>query len=126
MTGGRTLLGAIAAAAALAGGAADPALAADPAHGEVRGAADLHHIFEAIRADVATAQDRAALTRLYRRAGYLVTLAYSRPWRAKFGDALPALREDAKRQFANTVETINRRAAQIGTDPDYADRRGDP
>ncbi|HEX3408404.1 MAG TPA: hypothetical protein VHS81_14300, partial [Caulobacteraceae bacterium] len=68
------------------------------------------------------AETRADLTRLYRRAGYLVTLTYSRPWRARFGAALAAVREDARRQLASTVAAINQRAAEIGTEPDYANR----
>ena len=125
MRGGK-LIRAAAAAAALASGAADTAVAGGPAYGAVESAADLDRIFAAIRADVAGAKTRADLTRLYRRAGYLVTLTYSRPWRVKFDAGLPAMREAAMRQFADTVAAINRRATAIGTDPDYADRWGGP
>ena len=115
----------VAALGALTGAAAGPAVAGGPAYGAVHGAADLERIFAAIRADVAAAETHADLTRLYRRAGYLVTLTYSRPWRTRFGDALPGLRADAEREFALTLQAIDRRAAQIGAEPDYADRRGE-
>jgi hypothetical protein len=110
-------------AAALAGAAPPPAMAAGPPYGQIEGVADVDRIFNAIRADIGTAQSRAELTRLYRRAGYLVTLTYSRPWRVRFGDQLPGLREEARRQFDATVQDINRRAQGLGLDADYG-RRG--
>jgi hypothetical protein len=127
MAGGPRRLGATAAIVValggLVGGGASPAIAGGQAYGAVESAADLDRIFAAIRADVAVAETRADLTRLYRRAGYLVTLTYSRPWRTRFGDGLPALRKESEHEFAATAQAINRRAAEIGTEPDYADRR---
>jgi hypothetical protein len=111
---------------ALAGATARPAIAANPPYGHVQGVADVDRIFDAIRADVAQAQSRTDLTRLYRRAGYLVTLTYSRPWRVKFGDQLPLLRQEAQDQFVAAVREINRRARDLGVDADYAERPGDP
>jgi hypothetical protein len=111
-------------AAALASATAPAAVAAGPPYGQIEGVADVDRIFDAIRADIVTAQGRADLTRLYRRAGYLVTLTYSRPWRVKFGDQLPNLREEARRQFEATVQDINRRAQSLGLDADYDERRG--
>jgi hypothetical protein len=112
--------------AALASAATNPAIAGGPAYGAVGSPADLDRIFAAIRAEVVRAQTRADLTRLYRRASYLVTLTYARAWRSKFGAELPVMRADAERQFSDTVAAINQRAAKIGTDPDYVDHRGDP
>jgi len=97
---------------------------AAPPYGQVRGVADIDRIFRDIHADIASAQSRAELTRLYRRAGYLVTLTYSRPWRAKFGAALPGMRDEAAREFRASVEQINQRAEAIGTDATYAQRWG--
>ena len=109
-------------AAALLGAPAPQAIAAGPPYGQIEGVADVDRIFAAIRADVGAAQSRADLTRLYRRAGYLVTLTYSRPWRVKFGDQLPNLREEARREFEATVQAINRRAQGLGLEADYDER----
>lgn len=114
----------LAAMAVLATLAACPALAA-PTYGEVDSAADLDRVFAAIRADVDKAQSRAELRRLDHRAGYLVTLTYSRPWRVKFGDQLARLREEAVRQFHATAQAINRRAAAIGTEADFQEDWGE-
>jgi len=119
----RTLIAWMSAAAVLAG--APHATAADPPYGHVQGVADVDRIFDAIRADVAKAQSRAELTRLYRRAGYLVTLTYSRPWRVKFGDRLAVLRQEARDQFVSVAREINWRARDLGVEADYAERRGD-
>ena len=121
---GRRLLAAMSMAVALAGAPAG-APAAGPPYGEVRGVADVDRIYDAIRADVEQAQTRTELTRLYRRAGYLVTLTYSRGWRARFGDQLAGLRAEAKRQFVRTVEQINRRASRLELEPSYDAHRGD-
>lgn len=114
------LLASMAAVAALG---TSPGLAA-PTYGEVDSAADLDRVFAAIRADVDKAQTRAELRRLDHRAGYLVTLTYSRPWRVKFGDRLPGLHEDAVRQFRVTAQAINRRASAIGTEGDFQEDWG--
>jgi hypothetical protein len=120
---GRRLLAALSAAGVLMG--AVPAIAAGPVYGPVRDVSDVDRIFEAIRVEVGQAQSRAELTRLYRRAGYLVTLTYSHAWRTRFGEALPRLRAEAKRQFKDTVRQINGRARTLGTVPDYDGHRGD-
>jgi hypothetical protein len=118
---GSNLLAAMAIAAAMAA----PALAGAATYGEVDSVADLGRVFAAIRADVDKAGTRADLRRLDHRAGYLVTLTYSRPWRVKFGDQLPRLHEEAVRQFKATVQEINRRAGAIGTQPDFQENWGD-
>ena len=48
-------------------------------YGEIDNETDLRKVFAAIREEVARADSREALTELYRRAGYLVTLTYSQP-----------------------------------------------
>jgi hypothetical protein len=111
--------------AAMAGAAiAVPApgvLAHSHVYGTVESRADLDHIFARIREETAGARTRAELTRLYRRARYLVTLTRSRSWRARFGPDAPAMQAEARRQFRTTVEAINRHARTIGTDADYDD-----
>ena len=49
-------------------------------YGAVDNASDLRKIFAAIRDDVAQAKTREELTKLFRRAEYLITLTYSPAW----------------------------------------------
>ena len=88
-------------------------------YGEVNSEKDLKDIFEAIRRDVERADARDELTELYRRAGYLITLTRAPSWRKKFGDKAEELRRLAEEEFTRTARVINRRAAEIGTEPDY-------
>src|SRR5947207_654495 len=87
-------------------------------YGEVDNKTDLLEIFKKIRADVESAKDRPALTELYKRAGYLITLTYAPSWEEKFRDKAVDLRDEAKEEFGKTARAINRRAQQIGTDAD--------
>jgi hypothetical protein len=94
-------------------------------YGEVKNKTDLKEVFSAIRDDVEKAGSRPALTELYRRAGYLITLTHAPSWREKFGDEADDLRDEAEKEFAKTVRAINRRAEAIGTEPDYDEKWGD-
>jgi hypothetical protein len=47
----------------------------------------------AIRQDVDQAKSRAALTELYKRACYLITLTHAPSWKEKFGREVSALRK---------------------------------
>ena len=93
-------------------------------YGEVENESDLRRIFAAIREDVSRTTTREDLTRLYRRAEYLVTLTFSPAWQNKFGDSIEELRRVAKAEFATTARAINQRAAEIGTEPDYDESWG--
>jgi len=93
-------------------------------YGEVDNKTDLERIFHDIRQNVDGAKDRPALTELYRRAGYLITLTYAPSWDEKFGDRAKALRDDARQEFKTTAHKINRRAKEIGTEADYDDTWG--
>jgi hypothetical protein len=95
------------------------AKAEDHVYGEVDNESDLRHIYQAIRRDVEQANTRDQLTDLYRRAGYLITLTYAPAWKKKFGEQIDDLRRVAEAEFAETARTINRRAVEIGTEPDY-------
>jgi hypothetical protein len=88
-------------------------------YGEVHDKADLHHTFALIRADVGKATTRVELTRLYRRARYLVTLTYSHAWRTRFGAEAASMTETARRELETTVAAINQRSGEIGTEADY-------
>jgi len=94
-------------------------------YGEVENKTDLREVFTAIRGDVDQARSREALTELYRRAGYLITLTHAPSWKEKFGDEADDLREAAADEFARTARAINRRAGTIGTDADYDETWGE-
>ncbi|CAG0934441.1 hypothetical protein PLCT1_02733 [Planctomycetaceae bacterium] len=94
-------------------------------YGEVNSKTGMTQIFRAIRHDVARARSRPALTELYRRAGYLITLTAAPAWQEKFGREASALRQVAKKEFATTARTINRRAGHIGAEGDYDEKWGD-
>ncbi|MEA2513678.1 MAG: hypothetical protein QOJ59_3165 [Thermomicrobiales bacterium] len=94
-------------------------------YGEVDNVRDLREIFGKIRHDVERADSRDELTELYRRAGYLVTLSFAPAWKKKFGDQIDEIRRVAEEEFAKTARAINKRAEEIGTEPDYDEKWGD-
>jgi len=93
-------------------------------YGEVGSKTGLKHVFLDIRRNVEAAKSRPALTELYKRAGYLITLSYAPSWEEKFGKGAAKLRQAAKQEFTTTARKINRRAREIGTDPDYDEKWG--
>ncbi|MCA9878210.1 MAG: hypothetical protein KC442_10530, partial [Thermomicrobiales bacterium] len=93
-------------------------------YGEVNNDADLRKIFAAIRGDVETAATREDLTRLYRRAEYLLALTYAPAWHKKFGSGAEALRRTAAAEFTTTAHAINQRAAMVGVAADYDETWG--
>jgi hypothetical protein len=94
-------------------------------YGEVDNKTDLKEVSTAIRHDVDKAKSREALTELYRRAGYLITLTHAPSWKEKFGDKADDLRAEAEREFATTARKINRQAREIGTEADYDEKWGE-
>jgi len=94
-------------------------------YGEVHNKTDLKHIFTEIRRDIDKASARPALTELYKRAGYLITLSHAPSWKKKFGDDVNALRAVAEDEFTTTARQINHRAKQVGAEPDYDEQWGD-
>jgi len=93
-------------------------------YGSVNGKADIDRIFAEIRRDVENAKTRPALTELYKRAGYLITLTYAPSWEERFGKEAVGLRKIGKEDFHKTAKKINRRAAQIGTEANYDETWG--
>jgi hypothetical protein len=93
-------------------------------YGTVNSKTGMRRIFLDIRHDVDRANDRAALSELYKRAGYLLTLTHAPSWEEKFGRKAATLRTVGKEEFSRTARKINRRAAQIGTDADYREKWG--
>lgn len=94
-------------------------------YGEVDNKTDLKKVFSEIRDDVEKADSRPALTELYRRAGYLITLTNASSWEKKFGDEIDDIRDTAEEEFSKTARKINRRAEEVGTDANYDEKWGD-
>lgn len=94
-------------------------------YGEIDNVTDLKHVFGEIRDDVEKARTRPALTELYKRAGYLITLTHAHAWKEKFGGDVRQLREVGRDEFARTARKINRQAKEIGTEADYDETWGE-
>ncbi len=93
-------------------------------YGEVNSKTGMQRIFREIRQDVQSAKSRPALSELYKRAGYLITLTHAPSWEEKFGRNAAGLRQVAEKEFTTTAHKINRRAEQIGTEGDYDEKWG--
>lgn len=94
-------------------------------YGEVDNKTNLKDVFLQIRKDVEQAEDRPALTELYKRAGYLITLSYAQAWEKKFGDEIDEIRATAEEEFRSTARKINRQAEEVGTEADYDEAWGE-
>ena len=93
-------------------------------YGKVDSKTGMKRVFTGIRRDVEGAKSRPALTELYKRAGYMITLTYAPSWEEKFGREAGTLRRVGQDEFRKTARKINRRAQAIGTDADYDERWG--
>jgi hypothetical protein len=94
-------------------------------YGEIKNKTDMRKVFSAIRKDVEDAKSRPALTELYRRAGYLITLTHAPSWREKFGKEAKDLRELGQDEFGKTARKINTRAKKIGAEADFDEKWGE-
>ena len=94
-------------------------------YGEINNKTSMKRVFTGIRRDITDAKSRPALTELYKRAGYLITLTYAPSWEEKFGKDVSKLRTVGREEFRKTAQKINHRAAQIGTEADYDETWGD-
>jgi len=93
-------------------------------YGEIHNQTGMKRVFGEIRRHVNGAKSRPALTELYKRAGYLITLTHAPSWEQKFGNDAVALRHVGEDEFRKTAHKINRRAIKIGTDADYDEKWG--
>jgi hypothetical protein len=93
-------------------------------YGRVNSKTGMNRIFREIRRDVEEARSRPALSELYKRAGYLITLTHAPSWKEKFGQDAATLRRVGEEEFHRTAHKINRRAAQIGTEADFDETWG--
>jgi hypothetical protein len=94
-------------------------------YGKINNETEMRQVFMDIRRDVENAKSRPALTELYKRAGYLITLTYAPSWEEKFGRGeAAALRSVGAEEFSRTAKKINHRAAGIGTEANYDEKWG--
>jgi hypothetical protein len=93
-------------------------------YGEVDSPTGLKVVFRDIRRDVASAKSRPALSELYKRAGYMITLTYAPAWRKKFGTRATMMRRVARDEFSTTARKINHRAETIGSKGDFDEKWG--
>jgi len=82
---------------------------------------DLIKIFRAIQDEIDVADSRSSLTELYKRSGDLVTLTHAPSWDKNFGEAADEMRRTGEEEFRQTAKRINRKALEIGTQPNYAE-----
>jgi hypothetical protein len=94
-------------------------------YGEVNSKTGMKKVFLGIRKDVEHARSRPALTELYKRAGYLITLTHAPSWEEKFGKGARSLRKLGEEEFGKTARKINSRAKKIGADADYDEKWGE-
>jgi|SRR5215510_60288 len=86
---------------------------------EIDSKAVLQNAFLEIRDEVEGAASRSALTDLYNRAGYLVTLAYDAFWERKFFEDIEDIHHTAEEEFGKTARKINSRAEKLGIHGNY-------
>ncbi len=93
-------------------------------YSEINNKTDMRKVFSEIRGDVNHASSRPALTELYKRAGYLVTLTHAPSWDKKFGREASSLRKVGEEEFTKTARKINTRAKDINAEADYDETWG--
>ncbi len=93
-------------------------------YGEINSKTGMKNVFVKIRRDVDHAGSRPALTELYKRAGYLITLTHAPSWEEKFGRDAGSLRKLGEEEFSKTAKKINRRAKEINAKADYDEKWG--
>jgi hypothetical protein len=94
-------------------------------YGEIKNKTDMRKVFTAIRRDVQQANSRPALTELYRRAGYLITLTHAPSWKEKFGKDARELGKLGEEEFGKTARKINSRAKKVGVEADFDEKWGE-
>ncbi len=93
-------------------------------YGQINSKTGMKKVFSEIRRDVDNAKSRPALSELYKRAGYLITLTHAPSWKEKFGKDARQLRSVGEEEFSKTARKINSRAKKIGEDADFDEKWG--
>ena len=94
-------------------------------YGEIKNKTDMRKVFTAIRKDVDHARSRPALSELYKRAGYLITLTHAPSWKEKFGMEARELRKLGEQEFEKTARKINSQAKKVGEEADFDEKWGE-
>ena len=94
-------------------------------YSEIKNKTDMRKVFSAIRRDVTHARSRPALTELYKRAGYLITLTHAPSWKEKFGSDARELRKLGEEEFGKTARKINSQAKKVGAEADFDETWGE-
>ena len=79
---------------------------------------DLTGTFQEIRDTLEKAQSQEDLTELYKQSVYMILMTHSTPLDEK-DEEMKRRRETAEKEFARTVQMINRQAEKLGVEPDY-------
>ncbi len=93
-------------------------------YGEINSKTGMRRVFGDIRKNVDHASSRPALSELYKRAGYLVTLTHAPSWQKKFGREAGSMRKVGEEEFSKTARKINTRARKINARADYDETWG--
>jgi len=93
-------------------------------YGEINGKTDMKRVFTSIRSDVNQARSRPALSELYKRAGYLISLTHAPSWNKKFGREAVQLRKLGEEEFGRTARKINSRARKLNARADFDEKWG--
>ena len=94
-------------------------------YGEINSKTGMRKVFSEIRKDVSQAKSRPALSELYKRAGYLITLTHAPSWKEKFGREASELRKVGEKEFSTTAKKINSQAKKIGAEADFDEKWGE-
>ena len=95
-----------------------------PKYTHVRTISDIRVLYRKLRSDVRHATNKARLTKLYRRAGYVLTLTHSPAWTTAFRGKIRKMRQVASEEFTKTARLINKRAKQLGVTANYDEKWG--
>jgi hypothetical protein len=79
---------------------------------------DVKRTFKEIRDAVEKATSREDLTELYKQTVYMILMTHSTPVDDKDRE-MKRRRETTEKEFARTVDLINRQAKKIGVEPDF-------
>src|SRR5512140_1914947 len=93
-------------------------------YGQINSKTGMKKVFSEIRRDVDQAKSRPALSELYKRAGYLITLTHAPSWKKKFGREAVQMRKVGEEEFGRTARKINSRARKINAQADYDEKWG--
>jgi len=94
-------------------------------YGPVNKVGDISKINRRIREDIRRAKSERALSELYKRSAFLISLSYTPAWAKKFGRVgVNSIRTRAKNEFNRTSILINKKSRSLGINKRYDTRWG--